>query len=225
MKINDKLKSEWPLVLLLAVPFLVLVPLWDKFPERVAIHWGLNGQPNGWASKEVGLLIGPVMNVVVALILTFASRMDRRIKTYSPETRVSLERVLKVIRLVIVVFLAAMTLLVDAIALGWKLDVLRVTTLGMLLLFAVLGNYLPKLRPNRFAGIRNTWTLKSPEVWLHTHRLFGSVMLIGSLVLALPCIFLPSSWAIGLVLFFLMAITVGSSIYSYNCYKALGSEV
>src|SRR5271170_4628292 len=80
MKLKDTLKSEWPQLVLLAVPFLVLIPLWDKFPERVAIHWGLNGKPNGWADKNWGLLLGPLMNLGVTLLLTFLPGRDFRMK-------------------------------------------------------------------------------------------------------------------------------------------------
>src|SRR5277367_167936 len=183
MKLNDTLKSEWPQLVLLAVPFLVLIPLWDKLPQRVAIHWGLDGQPNGWADKNWGLLLMPFTNVFLAFVFPFVRRFDSRMKGYSLETKASFERVLKIIRLATGLFMTAMALLIDAVALGWKLDVLRLVTLGILAVFVVLGNYLPKLRPNRFVGIRTPWTLKSPEVWLRTNRLFGSIMLIGSLAL------------------------------------------
>jgi uncharacterized membrane protein len=221
MKLKDMLKNEWLQLVLLAVPFLVLVPLWDKFPPRVAIHWGLNGQPNGWADKEWGLILLPLINIGVVLLFSFRVLFDRRMKSYGPETQASLGRVLKILRLAISIFMTAMVLLIDAVALGWKLDVLRLVTLGTLALFAVLGNYLPKLRPNRFVGIRTPWTLKSPEVWIRTHRLFGSIMLIGSLALMPPCLFLPSMWALLLLIGFILFTIFGSMIYSYVCHRTL----
>lgn len=221
MKLKDILKNEGLQLVLLAVPFLVLVPLWDKFPPRVAIHWGLNGQPNGWADKEWGLLLLPLTNVGLALLFAFIHQFDSRMKNYGPETQASLKHVLKMMGLASGVFMTLMALLIDAIALGWKLDVLRVVTMGMLVLFAVLGNYMPKLRPNRFVGIRTPWTLKSPEVWIRTHRLFGSIMLFGSLALMLPCLFLPSILAVLLVIGLMMLISFGSMIHSYLCYRSL----
>ena len=222
MKIQGILKSEGPQLVLLAIPFLVLVPLWDKFPARVAIHWGIDGQPNGWADKEWGLLIMPVTNVGLALLFVVLRRLDSRLASYSPETRASFERVVKAMGLATGLLMAAMALLIDVVALGWKLDVLRVVTVGVLALFAVMGNYLPKLRPNRFVGIRTPWTLKSPEVWLRTHRLFGAIMFAGALGLMLPCLVVPSAWAIVLLIVFTLGFTIGSMVYSYVCYKRLG---
>jgi uncharacterized membrane protein len=221
MKLKDILKNEWPQLVLLAVPFLVLIPLWNKFPPRVAIHWGLDGRPNGWADKDWGLLLMPLVNVGLALLFAFMPRLDSRMRGYGPETKASLNHVLKILRLVTGIFMAAMALLIDAVALDWKLDVLRLVTLGSLALFMVVGNYLPKLRPNRFVGIRTPWTLKYPEVWTRTHRLFGSIMLIGSLALFLPCLLLPSTWAVLLFIAFLLLISLGSMVYSYLCHKSL----
>jgi uncharacterized membrane protein len=205
------------------MPFLVLIPLWDKFPPRVAIHWGLDGKANGWADKEWGLLLLPMTNVGLALLFAVIMRFDSRTKNLGVESQASFQRVRRIIALVTGIFMAAMALLIDAVALGWKLDVLRLVTLAMLALFVVLGNYLPKLRPNRFIGIRTPWTLKSPEVWARTHRLFGSIMFIGSLVLILPCLFLPSTIAILVFLAFTLFVSFGSMIYSYRCFRTLSS--
>jgi len=216
MKLKAILKDKWPQLVLLAVPFLVLVPLWDKFPARVAIHWGLSGKPNGWADKEWGLLLLPVTNVGLALLFALPHRFDTRVKNYGPETQANLRRVMKGMGLATGIFMTFMALLIDAIALGWKVDMLRTVTLGTLILFAVLGNYMPKLKPNRFVGIRTPWTLRSPEVWMRTHRLFGAIMLIGSLALMVPCVFLPSTWSILVLLGFLLLVSIGSMVYSYG---------
>ncbi len=209
------LRSAGPQLVLLAVPFLVLVLLWDKFPARVPIHWGLDGRANGWASKSWGLLLTPVLNVALALLLTCLLPLDKRVRSYGPETQGSLKRVIRTIALATTCFMTGMALLIDVLSLGYKVDVLRVTTLGTLLLLAVLGNYLPKLRPNRFVGIRTPWTLASPEVWNRTHRLFGSIMLIGALALMLPCIILPGPWSLLLMMGFLLGVSFGAMIYSY----------
>jgi uncharacterized membrane protein len=221
MKLKDILKSEWPQLFLLAVPFLVLVPLWDKFPPRVAIHWGIDGQPNGWAEKWWGLPMMPLINIGVILLFSFRVLFDRRKKRYSPETQASFGQVLKIFRLTISAFLTAMVLLVYAFALGWKIDMLRTSTLGMFVLFAIIGNFLPKLRPNRYAGIRTPWTVKSPEIWMRTHRLFGRIQLIGSLALMPLCLLLPPAWTVLMLIGFILLITLGAVVYSYLCHRTL----
>ena len=49
-------------------------------------------------------------------------------------------------------------------------------------LFIVLGNFMGKIRPNWFVGVRTPWTLSSKLSWDKTHRLAGWLfMLMGAL--------------------------------------------
>ncbi len=49
--------------------------------------------------------------------------------------------------------------------------------IGVGALLIVLGNYMPKIKPNYFIGIRTPWTLESEAVWNKTHRLGGKVFI------------------------------------------------
>jgi uncharacterized membrane protein len=213
--------ESWLQIALVALPFLVLVPLWDKFPQTVAIHWGIDGKPNGWAGKTVGLLLLPGITLAASVLIAYLPMLDRRVRGYSPETQAQFREVVRLISLVITAFMSGIALLIDAVALGWKIDISFVVSLGMLLLLAFLGNYMPKLRPNRYVGVRTPWTLKSPEVWARTNRLFGRIMLWGSLALIPFCLLLPTPWFLGLLLAFLLLLGVGSMIYSYRCSRSL----
>lgn len=62
-----------------------------------------------------------------------------------------------------------------AVALGWKFRLAGLLFAGLGLMFAAIGNYFPKCRPNRTVGIRISWTLGSEENWNATHRFAGKV--------------------------------------------------
>jgi len=53
---------------------------------------------------------------------------------------------------------------------GYLVQVDRLLPIGVGLLFAFLGNYLTRIEPNWFIGIRTPWTLSSDAVWRKTHR-------------------------------------------------------
>ena len=53
------------------------------------------------------------------------------------------------------------------------------------ILFAALGWYFSRLKPNYFIGIRTPWTLESEEVWYQTHKTSGPVWMIGGLIMAI----------------------------------------
>ena len=45
---------------------------WNEIPERFAVHWGANGQPNGWATKSFRGVYGPLLfgaGLMVLLLL------------------------------------------------------------------------------------------------------------------------------------------------------------
>ena len=56
-------------------------------------------------------------------------------------------------------------------------------------LFAILGNYMWKIRRNYFVWIRLPWTLEDDEIWNKTHRFWGKAFMLSGIVLILSWIF------------------------------------
>jgi uncharacterized membrane protein len=55
-------------IALAAVPYAVMLNVavylkghWDEIPERFPVHWGANGQPNGWSEKTDRGVYGPLL--------------------------------------------------------------------------------------------------------------------------------------------------------------------
>lgn len=46
---------------------------WDLLPARVAVHFDINWQPNGWTSREGSLMLALGMTAFLLLIFTIAS--------------------------------------------------------------------------------------------------------------------------------------------------------
>lgn len=47
----------------------------------------------------------------------------------------------------------------------------------------LIGNVLPRLRPNSAMGVRTRWTLRDETVWMRTHRAGGYVLVVLGLIL------------------------------------------
>ncbi len=67
---------RWRLGLLSTlIPLLATAALlklrWQTIPDRFPIHWGLDGQPNGWANRSLGSTFGPLLLATV-LVGSFA---------------------------------------------------------------------------------------------------------------------------------------------------------
>ena len=75
------------------------------------------------------------------------------------------------------------------------------------ILFAVLGNMMPKFRQNYFCGIKTPWTYADETVWVRTHRLAGRLFFAAGL-LGIAATFLPSATAMTVVFFAPLAVAV-----------------
>ena len=59
---------------------------WNSIPERFPIHWGANGQPNGWANRTAGGVYGPLLfaaglmmvMLLLGLAMYYGSRHSRQ---------------------------------------------------------------------------------------------------------------------------------------------------
>ena len=101
-----------------------------------------------------------------------------------------------------------------ASALGQPLRIDRLALLLLGIVFAIVGNYLPKCRQNYTIGIKIVWTLSDEENWNATHRLAGKLWMIGGLLLML-CAFLPGTvfpWMLPVVLGIMVGVPI---IYSW----------
>lgn len=41
---------------------------WARIPERFPVHWGLNGEPNGWSTRSFGGVYGPLFIAVIVCV-------------------------------------------------------------------------------------------------------------------------------------------------------------
>ena len=90
---------------------------------------------------------------------------------------------------------------------------------GTGLLFMVIGNYLPKVKPNTTIGIRVVWTLQDKENWNATHRFSGKLWMASGILCMLCGLFGDSKAAFVLYIVSIMAAVIISILYSYLFYK------
>ncbi|HEV8402642.1 MAG TPA: SdpI family protein [Candidatus Limnocylindrales bacterium] len=152
---------------------------WLQLPAdaQVPIHWGIDGTPNAYAGKTVGLFLIPLITVGIAALFWAIPVIEPR--------RVNIEKSGKAygaMWLGTVVLLAVIDLAVTAAALGATFDLTLVVFVGVGVLFIVIGNYLPKVRSNYLVGIRTPWTLTSDLAWDRTHRVGGRLFVIEGVV-------------------------------------------
>lgn len=186
---------------------------YPSLPDRVATHWGISGRADGWSPKSVLVVVFPAVMLGLGLLLTLFPRIDPRRKevaAHAPTYWLLVN--------VIMVFMAGIQILLVGVNLGWPLRIPMLVPLGVGLLLMIIGNLMPRMRPNWFMGIRTPWTLASEQVWRKTHRLGGyCFMLMGVLMVAVGFVATPSRfpYMIGGVI----VLAIIPLVYSYFAWR------
>lgn len=190
------------------IPIIIGMILWNQLPDTIATHWGVNNQPNGFSSKIFAVFGMPAVLLGIHWLCMIATTFDKKSKNMNP----------KVLSLVLWIC-PALSLLMSAIvyltALGKEIKVGFIVILFMGLLFIIIGNYLPKCKQSYTMGIKLPWTLKDEENWNKTHRFAGPLWVIGGVVIMATAIF-ESPIVFGVIVGVMVITPV---VYSYLHYK------
>lgn len=207
-------KLIWLVVL---APGIYLVCIWNKLPDSIPLHFDIKGNADRYGVKKellMPVILLSVLSLFVYFICTNAYRLDP--KRYAAENKSRLQR----IGFAVAVFLAALVCMIIYTSMngGSRFDISLVLG-GVGLLFAIIGNYMPNMKPNYFAGLRLPWTLEDADNWKKTHAFAGKLWFAGSLFLTALCLILPST--IALIIFFSVTLLmiIIPSVYSYRLYK------
>jgi uncharacterized membrane protein len=206
--------KRWIAPVLVAGMLLFTAVVYGSLPERVPTHWNLRGEVDGWSPRLVGALLAPGIGLALWLLLPLLRRIDPRRAHYE-----RFDPTFWLLVNVIVMFMAAMHVLSLGSALGWPVDMTRSVLVIAGLLFAALGNYLPRLRSNWWMGIRTPWTLESETVWRATHRVAGVTFVVGGLLTVVAAL-LPGSLSFVLAMVAIGVCGVIPVAYSFFAYRA-----
>ncbi|MCI9402914.1 MAG: DUF1648 domain-containing protein [Oscillospiraceae bacterium] len=184
MKNKKAILVMWVLALL---PFAMIALCWDKLPGRVPIHWGINGEADNWASPAAlwGLVVtGPVL----ALLFQFLPRLDPKWRNY--EKFQGWYDFFGAFMPLIMVVVTAITLS-ETLSPG-RLQVSRVVSFVVAVIFLIVGNMMGKVKPNWFMGFRTPWALSDPDVWNRTQRMGGWVFFLSGILLLISVFTAPA---------------------------------
>jgi uncharacterized membrane protein len=206
--------KQWYPVVLALVAAAMSAAVYTRLPETMAVHWDLDGNPNGWMPRAVGAAFGPVMILLLGFLMRVVPRIDPRAENYA-----RFGEAYEVIVASVLVLMLVTHGIMLAIALGYHVSVARVVPALVGVLFVVIGNMMPLVRPNWWFGIRTPWTLSNDRVWTRTHRLAGFCMTGGGVLMIVAALVLPPSLGLPVLLTVAVAATVGPALYSYLTWK------
>ena len=119
-------------------PIILGLAMWDTLPDSMAIHFNINNEPDGFASKGFAVFGLPLMMVVFQAFCCIVTDIDT--SKYNEQKKIT--SVAKWIIPAMTIILYVVTL---GYSLGWNIDIRKVVSIIIGCLFIVLGSYIPKL--------------------------------------------------------------------------------
>ncbi len=130
-------------------------------------------------------------------------------------------RVLRGIMVALMVFLSWITVIVS---MNSSLNIIVFIKVFMGITLVVIGNFITRIRPNWFTGIKTPWTLSDPVIWKKTHMIGGYLMVAAGISFVISGIFLHGSRGFWIPISVLFGGAVFDIIYSAVLWKKLHSS-
>ena len=203
---NQKILILTSVVILL--PILAGVILWNQLPEQIPTHWNFAGEIDGWSSKPFAVFGLPLILLAMHWLCIAGTFADPK-KNNHPT------KILHLVLWIVPVVSALLSALTYAAAMGKDVQMEVVMPVFIGLVLAIVGNYLPKCKQNYTIGIKIPWTLNSEENWNKTHRFAGRLWTVCGLVIMLTGFFGGFWIFFGVALLMVLA----PFIYSYVLHR------
>ena len=202
--IKKNLKTIIATAIITLSPIVIGLIMWDKLPEKIVTHFGANGTPDQYSSKAFAVFGLPLVLLGIHLLCILATKLDPK---HSNITDKNFKLVLWISPLLSLV----LSVLCFAYSINNTVPVVSVIIIFMGVLFAVIGNIMPKVKQNYSLGIKIPPTLHDKENWYKTHRFAGKIWVLGGVIICLTAVFEN--------IFVFMAITLviafAPMVYSY----------
>ena len=186
--------------------------LYPSLPDTVPIHWGFDGQPDGWGGKS-SILFTASLPFAMLLLFAVLPRMDPKGKNFQ-----RFQPVYRIFLILLTVFMCGVSWLSELTVYnvlpsgGSLVNTLVMGGLG--LVFLVLGNYMPRIKQNYTFGCRTPWALNDEHNWNRTQRMGGITFVVMGVALLFLGLF-AKALGEGLTLGALLAVIFGGVIWIY----------
>ena len=207
------LKKEIPLLAILLLPFLYIAFIWKKLPQKIPMHWNIEGEVDRYGEKIEILLIPIMLPMFVYFIFSVIPKIDPKKKLNN------MGKKLQTLKFLVTSLMSALALFIIYYSQNKTAANPTFIFVFVGILYVVLGNYFKTIKANYFIGIRTPWTLESESIWKETHLLAGKLWLSGGLLIVISSLFLDEKFNVVLFLIITGIITIIPAIYSFLLFK------
>lgn len=203
---NNKLKTIISSVIIL-LPSLFGLIFWDKLPDDMVSHMGIDGTPDAVGKKALLVFLLPAVLLAVHLFCL-----------KDPGNKSQTKKAQGIVFWIMPVSSVFINTLMYAVSLEVQFNPMIILVLFLAFMFIFIGNYMPACKQNATLGIKIKWTLENAENWRATHRFSGKVWFVCGFLL-IPCAFIPEKYAPYLLTGIILPIVILPLSYSYLYYR------
>ena len=205
-------KSEILILIIILISFVVGIYFYPQVPQKIASHWNIHGEVDGYLPKFWGLFLLPMILVIMFLLFVLIPRID--------PLKENIEKFRKYFDwfiIIIVLFLCYLYALVILWSFGSRFNMAEMLAPAFAVIFYFSGVLIKNAKRNWFIGIRTPWTLSNEIVWEKTHKIGGKLFKISGIIAFIGTFFPKISfWLVIVPIVFTVFYTI---IYSYFLHK------
>ena len=180
--IKKHLKTLIITSLIILLPIIAGLILWNQLPEQMPTHWNAEGEIDGWSSKPFAVFAMPLILLAAQWLIVLCAGADPKHQNHT-------DKIMNFIFWLIPALSVVISFITYSAALGSDMRTEAVISVFLGVMFVAIGNYLPKCKQNYTIGIKVPWALNSEENWNKTHRLAGWVWVGGGIAVMLTGFF------------------------------------
>ncbi len=196
--------------LVILLPVIFGVVLWNKLPDTMPTHWGIGNEPNGYSSKAFTVFGIPAFMLLLQFFSVWATSKDPKSDNINNKMLASVFWITPLCSVLV-------CSISYAYSIGVNVNVGMFVMLFLSVLFIIIGNYLPKCKQTYTVGIRVPWTLSDIEIWNKTHRFAGLIWVIGGISMLIMSFDIKKTY--WMIFIMLSVICLAPILYSYILYQ------
>lgn len=182
---------------------------------RIAVHWGLNGRPNGFMPKDKALLVLPAIAAGISMLMAAVRFVEPRQRNLAASRKLYYTGWIAALCVMTVMHCTAVLN-----AAGVAIDMSAVLLVTISLLVCFLGNYIGKSRATFLVGgMRLPWTLTSDLAWEKSNRLLGRAFVASGLLALVSGLGLGIKIGLGILAAGILLGVIAAGITSYVVWK------
>lgn len=194
--------------LLCFIPLIINICFYNKLPDEVIIHWGINNEPNGYMDKVLYVFLMPMLLLFIHIFVCMLVSKDKE--------KVANKKMHGLVRLIFPIMSNVLTIVTNVYNVYYELDIRIICMCIVGALFIVMGNYLPKTKNVKYINLGFSKNLNDKDYKVLA-RISGFVLIIDGILAFISCLF--NEWVSFVLVILIILEGIGISIYSLKKVK------